>query len=162
MRYRALAATVGLALAAAFAGPVSAAAPDRSTEVIPDTYQQAECDGYDVWQINVVTLHLATYHDLSGNDVREVTHADTTGVTVRQYPDGSSVQVATYRDQGGIFVHRGDDFFWTGIIDRYETRDGTRYVNIGRQVFHVISWDPFEGEWASDVGISDDWDPCVW
>ena len=49
-------------------GPVSAAAaPDRSTEVIPDTYQQAECDGgYDVWQINVVTLHLATYHNSSG------------------------------------------------------------------------------------------------
>ena len=49
-----------------------------------------------------------------------------------------------------------------GSSTGYETRDGTRFVNIGRQVFHVISWDPFEGEWASDVGISDDWDPCLW
>ena len=162
MRHRAVAAIAGMTLAVAMAAPVGAARPERSTEVIPDDWVQAECDGYVVWQHNVVTLQVTVFKDANGDVVREVTHADTTGTTVREYPDGTAVQVATYRDQGGTFTHRGDDFVWTGIIDLYVTRDGTRYRNIGRQVFHVSSWDPFEGDWVSDVGINDDWDTCTW
>lgn len=163
MRHRTSAAIIGVALAAAVAAPVAAARPVRSTEVIGDDWIQAECDDGDVvWQHNLITLGVSVFVDAMGEAVREVTHADTVGITVREHPDGSSVQVATYRDQGGTFTHRGDDFVWTGIVDLYITRDGSRYADTGRQVFHVISWDPFEAEWTMDGGLNDDWDPCTW
>jgi hypothetical protein len=152
----------GIVIAAAMAAPVSAARPDHWTEVVQDDWLQAECDGYDVWQHNVVTLHLSVFFDADGDVVREVTRADSTGVIVREYPDGSTIQVATYRDLGGTFTFDGDDFTWTGVIDSYVTRDGSRYQRIGRQTLHVISWDPWEFEWTSDVGLHEDWDPCTW
>jgi hypothetical protein len=163
MRHRTSAAFIGLVLAAAVATPVAAARPDQSTEVIEGDWLQAECgDGDVIWQHNVITLKVSDFFDRAGDVVREVTHADTVGISERVHPDGSSVQVATYRDRGGTFTHRGDDFIWTGIVDLYVTRDGSRYANTGRQVFHVTSWDPFEADWTMDGGRNDEWDPCTW
>ena len=166
MRHRASrAGLLAIALGAVLAGPVAATAPDRFREVIEDTWTQAECDGYDVVQFNVVTIDVTVFHDNDGNDVRAVTHADTVGVTRQVYPDGSTVDVATYRDRGGIFVESpaDDTFMWTGIIDWYSLRDGTQLKNIGSQLLQVLSWDPFEAEWIRDVGpYTLDRDPCTW
>ena len=163
MRHRASAALIGIALSAVVAAPAAAAKPERWTEVIQEDWIQQECDDGDVvWQHNLLTLTISDYFDRAGNVVREVTHADTVGVAERVSPDGSSVQVATYRDQGGTFTHRGDDFFWTGIVDLYVTRDGSRYADTGRQVFHVSSWDPFVADWTMDGGLNDDCEPCAW
>jgi hypothetical protein len=155
---------VGLVLTGAVATPALARAPERTIEVVSDAYTLAECDGFDVVEDNVVTLVVAVFKNRDGTDNREVTHADTDGVTMRVYPDDSTIQVATYRDKGGIFIADADGTFtWTGIIDQFTLRDGTRLVNIGYQQFHVISWDPFEGEWLRDVGAySLDSDPCTW
>lgn len=153
-----------LALVLVAAQPGLAGAPERWTEVIEDSYVLAECDGYEVVQFNVVTLAVAAFEDRPNDEARVVTHADTVGVVRRVYEDGSTLDVATYRDRGGIFVEGpGDTFTWTGIIDRYELRDGTMLVNIGYQQLRVLSWDPFEAEWVRDVGrYTLDSDPCTW
>jgi hypothetical protein len=163
MRHRWPASIVGVMLAGALAVPALAARPDIHVEVIPYDYVQAECDGFDVVQYNVATLHLFTFQDKSGVIGRQVTHADTVGVARRMYPDGTTVDVASYKDKGGIFVVRGDDIRWSGVIDSYTLRDGTTYADIGSQLLHVTSWDPFEAEWVRDVGQQlPDWDPCTW
>jgi hypothetical protein len=164
MRHRWPAPILGVILASSLAVPVVAARPDIHVEVIPFDYIQAECDGFDVVEFDVATLRIFTFEAEVGSFTRQVTHADTVGVARQVYPDGTTVDVATYKDKGGIFVQRGeDDFFWSGVIDAYTLRDGTRYARIGSQVLHVISWDPFEAEWVRDVGRHlPDWDPCTW
>lgn len=161
--HRTVAAVAGLALVATIAGPATAAKPDHWVEVdIPSIYQQAECDGYEVWEYDLVTLQLFDFKDADGNTRWFVQQADSVGYAQREYPNGDTVQVATYKDKGGTFTVRGDDITWTGIIDTYTTGDGSVYRNVGRQVLNISSWDPFEAEWTMDVGINDEWDPCTW
>ena len=163
MKHRWPAPILGLILAGTLAVPVLAARPDVQVEVIPYDYVQAECDGFDVVQFNVATLRVFTFEDKTGVMVKQVTHADTVGVARQVYPNGTTVDVATYKDKGGIFVQRGDYFRWSGVIDSYTLRDGTRYADIGSQLLHVLSWEPFEAEWVRDVGQQlPDWDPCTW
>jgi hypothetical protein len=109
MRHRWPAPIIGVILAGTLAIPALAARPDIHVEVIPYDYVQAECNGFDVVQYNVATLHLFTFQDKSGEINSEVTHADTVGVARRVYLDGTTVDVARYKDKGGIFVVRGDE-----------------------------------------------------
>jgi hypothetical protein len=150
---------IGLLMTVAAVSPVAAGAPARSVDVFTtDPYVIAECDGYDVMeQIDVHAVQF-DFFDLNGDFTRHVTHSASTGIDWRS---DTNEQVATYKDQGGIFVATSDNVFtFTGIHNAWTLNDGTVVRDLGRIVFAEIA--PGDFEVVFDAGRHDDRDPCSW
>jgi hypothetical protein len=156
---RLLTPAMGLVMALAIVSPVAAQAPDHwLDDFTTDPYVIAECDGYDVMEQIDVHIDWFAFFDQNGEFVRQVGHAASTGVDWRS---DTNAQVATYSDQGGIFVATADNVFtWTGIHNAWTLNDGTVLRDLGRRVVAEVAPDDFEI--VFDAGTHDEIDPCTW
>ena len=150
---------IGLFMTVAAISPVAAGAPARSVDVFTtDPYVIAECDGYDVLEQVDVHIDQFDFFDLNGDFVRHVSHSASTGVDWRS---DTNEQVATYKDQGGIFIATSDNVFtFTGIHNAWTLNDGTVIRDLGRIVFAEVA--PGDFEVVFDAGRHDDREPCDW
>jgi hypothetical protein len=156
---RLLTPALGLLIALAFVSPAAARAPDRwLDEFTTDPYVIAECDGYDVMEQIDVHIDQFDFFDQTGGFVRHVSHAASTGVDWRS---DTNEQLATYSDQGGIFIATADNVFtFTGIANAWTLNDGTVLRDLGRRVIAEVAPDDFEI--VFDAGRHDEIDPCTW
>ena len=156
---RLLTAGVGLVMSLTAVSPVVAGAPSRSLdEFTTDPYIIAECAGYDVLEQIDVHTDQVDFFDRSGDFVRHVSHSASSGVDWRS---DTGEQVATYNDQGGIFIATSaNTFTFTGIHNAWTLNDGTVIRDLGRIVFAEIA--PGEFDVVFDAGRHDDRDPCLW
>jgi hypothetical protein len=156
---RLLTPVMGLAMALAVVSPAAASAPARwLDEFTTDPYVIAECDGYNVME--QVDVHIAQFDffDQNGDLARHVSHAASTGVDWRS---DTLEQVATYSDQGGIFIATSDNVFtFTGIHNAWTLNDGTTLRDLGRLVVAEVA--PGDFEVVFDAGRHDERDPCTW
>lgn len=150
---------IGLAIGLAVVSPVLAGAPVRWLDrFTTDPYVIAECDGYDVLEQDVVRADQVDFFDRTGNFTRHVSHSASTGVVWRS---DTNVQLATYKDQGGIFTATSDNVFtFTGIHNAWTLNDGSVIRDVGRIVFAEVA--PGDFEVVFDAGRHDDRDPCTW
>ena len=150
---------IGLAISLVAVSPVLAKAPDRWVDQFTtDPYVIAECDGYDVLEQDVVNTDQVDFFDHTGDFVRHVSHSASTGVVWRS---DTNEQLATYRDQGGIFIATSDNTFtFTGIHNAWTLNDGSVIRDLGRTVFAEVA--PGDFEVVFDAGRHDDRDPCTW
>jgi hypothetical protein len=156
---RLLTPAMGLVMTLAIVSPVAAQAPDRWLDVLTtDPYVIAECDGYDVMEQIDVHTEQFDFFDQNADFVRHVSHSASTGVDWRS---DTNEQVATYNDQGGIFIATSDNVFtFTGIHNAWTLNDGTVLRDLGRIVFEEVV--PGEFEVVFDAGRHDERDPCTW
>jgi hypothetical protein len=153
--------TLGLAGAMVLivAAPAAAAQPAMDLlSFTTDPYVIAECDGYDVMEQVDVTILEMDFFNSSGDFVRHVAHAASTGT---EWRTDTGAVLATYQDAGGTFTATADNVFtWTGIHNQWTLTDGTVIRDVGRVVVAEVA--PGEFERIFEAGSIPEPDPCTW
>jgi hypothetical protein len=141
------------------AAPAAAAKPARDVlQFTTDPYVIAECDGYDVMEQVDVNIREMDFFDKSGNFVRHVSHAASTGV---EWRSDTGALLATYQDAGGTFTATANNVFtWTGIHNQWTRTDGTVIRDVGRVVVAEVA--PGDFERIFEAGSIPEPDFCTW